>query len=234
MAASSEQQDAAQKDAAGGLRRRVGIVACDPLRIVGLHSILNSGDDGHQLQTDIVELSPASLRDANGIAVVFIDSEAAPQLFELLGAFQRARPDLRLIVLGSETGFDFIERIIAAGAKGYLAYTATAAELRMAISIVEDGSVWAPRKVMARLVSAANERIQQASAPRLEWTARETEVLDLLLEGRTNREIGTALGIDEGTVKAHMGRLMRKVGVTNRTALTMHALKPLTRPKGSG
>lgn len=226
MAASSEHQDAA-----GGLPRRVGIVTSDPLRIVGLHTILNTSDDGNQPGTEIVELSPASLRDAIGIAIVFIDSEAAPHLFELLGAVQRARPDLRPIVLGSETGFDFIERIIAAGAKGYLSYTATAAELRMAISIVEDGSVWAPRKVMARLVSAANERVQQASAPEPELTARETEVLDLLIEGRTNREIATVLGIDEGTVKAHMGRLMRKVGVTNRTALTMHALQPRTRRK---
>jgi DNA-binding NarL/FixJ family response regulator len=46
----------------------------------------------------------------------------------------------------------------------------------------------------------------------------------LLVEGCSNREIAARLGIDDSTVKAHIGRLMRKAGVTNRTALTVHAL----------
>jgi DNA-binding NarL/FixJ family response regulator len=54
------------------------------------------------------------------------------------------------------------------------------------------------------------------------FTARERQVLSLLREGQPNREIADALGIDRGTVKAHIGRLLRKVGVSNRTALTVH------------
>jgi DNA-binding NarL/FixJ family response regulator len=57
-----------------------------------------------------------------------------------------------------------------------------------------------------------------------QFTARERQVLRLLRAGKSNREIAASLSIDPGTVKAHIGRLMRKVGVSNRTALTMHPL----------
>jgi DNA-binding NarL/FixJ family response regulator len=59
------------------------------------------------------------------------------------------------------------------------------------------------------------------------FTIRERDVLQLLHAGRSNREIAKALDIDESTVKAHIGRLMRKVGVTNRIALTLHPLTKL-------
>src|SRR5438132_10774345 len=56
------------------------------------------------------------------------------------------------------------------------------------------------------------------------FTDREAEVLKMLVEGRSNKEIGTPLGIRERTVKAHVAKLMRKVGVENRVALTVHAI----------
>ncbi len=56
------------------------------------------------------------------------------------------------------------------------------------------------------------------------FTVREKEVLELLVAGRSNKEIGSPLGIAERTVKAHVAKLMRKVGVQNRIALSVHAL----------
>src|SRR5438477_492617 len=53
---------------------------------------------------------------------------------------------------------------------------------------------------------------------------REKQVLELLVAGRSNKEIGAALGIEERTVKAHVAKLMRKVGVQNRIALSVHAI----------
>ena len=53
---------------------------------------------------------------------------------------------------------------------------------------------------------------------------REKEVLEMLVAGRSNKEIGAALGIEERTVKAHVAKLMRKVGVQNRIALSVHAI----------
>ena len=94
----------------------------------------------------------------------------------------------------------------------------------MAIDMVRDGSVWAPRKVLSRLLDAPPGKKSPATPPA--FTPRERQVLKLLREGQPNREIALALGIEEGTVKAHISRLMHKVGVNNRIALTVH---PATR-----
>ena len=61
-------------------------------------------------------------------------------------------------------------------------------------------------------------------AGRVTFTDREKEVLEMLVAGRSNKEIGAALGIEERTVKAHVAKLMRKVGVQNRIALSVHAI----------
>ncbi len=62
-------------------------------------------------------------------------------------------------------------------------------------------------------------------------TARERQVLDLILLARSNREIARELGIEERTVKAHVGRLMRKTGAENRIDLSMRALNGLGAPE---
>ena len=61
-------------------------------------------------------------------------------------------------------------------------------------------------------------------AGRASFTDREKQVLELLVAGRSNKEIGSPLGIGERTVKAHVAKLLRKVGVQNRIALSVHAL----------
>ena len=72
----------------------------------------------------------------------------------------------------------------------------------------------------------ARKRIPRPNLPagRITFTDREKEVLEMLVAGRSNKEIGSALGIEERTVKAHVAKLMRKVGVQNRIALSVHAI----------
>jgi DNA-binding NarL/FixJ family response regulator len=195
---------------------RVGVVATDQLRVLGLKAIFSEA-----IQLEIVHLSiPGALDDAN-LCLVLIDAECTTHLFELIATFRRARPHLNLIVLGNETSQEFIERVIGAGAKGYLALTAKESEIRMAVDMVRDGSVWAPRKILSRLLDSHRKvATSQVSIPR--FTTREIQILNLLRAGQPNREIALSLDIDEGTVKAHIGRLMRKVGVNNRIALTVH------------
>src|SRR5207248_3336406 len=131
---------------------------------------------------------------------------------------------LRLIVLGLEEHHEYIQRIIGAGAKGYLAHTARPSEVRLAIEIVEDGSAWAPRKVLANLLDLSSPGEQAASVNEPKFTEREAEVLRLLVEGHPNRAIAQKLGIDLATVKKHVGALMRKVGVKNRIALSVQVV----------
>jgi DNA-binding NarL/FixJ family response regulator len=163
--------------------------------------------------------------DTSHLAVAIIDSPADGSVLELVAACRRLRPQLGVIVLGAETEPEHIEKIIGAGAKGYLSHSANEAELKMAIAVVLDGSVWAPRKVLARLLEQSLQGTEVAAPAKVRFTKREHEVLRLLVLGHPNRQIATLLGVDEGTVKAHMGRLMRKAGVDNRTALSMRAIE---------
>jgi DNA-binding NarL/FixJ family response regulator len=207
---------------------KLGLVATDPLRILGLQTILGEGaaEGGADVRpVEIVPLSVPGALDASGVSLILIDSACTDHIFELLATFRRTRPHLRLIVLGLEESHDYIQRIIGAGAKGYLAHTAKGNEVRLAIEIVEDGSAWAPRKVLANLVdlSSADERREgRASEPK--FTEREAQVLKLLVEGHPNRVIAGVLGIDVATVKKHVGTLMRKVGVKNRIALSVQVV----------
>ena len=95
-----------------------------------------------------------------------------------------------------------------------------------AIRIVNQGSVWAPRRVLSMFIERVSSTLRGGSFPagRVTFTDREKEVLEMLVAGRSNKEIGSALGIEERTVKAHVAKLMRKVGVQNRIALSVHAI----------
>jgi DNA-binding NarL/FixJ family response regulator len=199
---------------------RVGILTEDPVRMAGLSAIC-----ADTLRMQVVPLSISSgFRDEH-LGLVILDAETTPQVFEVLAVLRRFSPDVRILVLANKTSAEFVERLVEAGARGYLPLDAPEDEVQMAITIVRDGSVWAPRKVLSRVLDRlGSDAAAPATLP--QFTARERDVLELLHAGRSNREIANALEIDESTVKAHVGRLMRKVGVTNRIALTMH---PLTR-----
>ena len=200
---------------------RVGLVAADPLRVLGLQTIFPEGGS-----VEIVPLSVPGALDASGVSLILIDSACTEHIFELLETFRRSRPRFRVMVLGLDESHDHIQRIIGAGAKGYLAHSAKESEIRMAIDIVQDGSVWAPRKVMARLLESTSTESKTTAKPAKvpKFTKRELEVLRLLAAGHPNPAIGRALGIDVNTVKKHVGNLMRKVGVDNRIALSVHVV----------
>ena len=198
---------------------RIGLVATDPLRVLGLQTLFPENSP-----IEIVPLSIPGVLEDKRIPLILIDAGCTEHLFELLTAFRRARPQLKLIVLGLEAEHVYIERIIGAGASGYLLHSANESEIRMAINIIQDGSIWAPRKVLARLLqSSANESLRKA-LPAPKFTGREQEVLRLLVAGHPNRAIADEMGIDLITVKAHVGRLMRKVGVENRIELSVKAV----------
>jgi DNA-binding NarL/FixJ family response regulator len=198
---------------------RIALVENDPLRVVGFRALFES-ESGF-------ELVSASLPDIVGlqsIDLVLVSSCSVQKLFDLMASLKTTRPDLRIIVTGSGDE-EAILKAIVAGAKGYVDEAASPAEFVQAVRVVSQGSVWAPRRVFSMFI----ERVSSAAAHsfpagRATFTVREKEVLELLVAGRSNKEIGSPLGIGERTVKAHVAKLLRKVGVQNRVALSVHAL----------
>jgi DNA-binding NarL/FixJ family response regulator len=203
---------------------KLGLVATDPLRILGLQMIFAEVGT-ESTPVEIVPLSVPGALDSSGVSLILIDAACTEHIFELLAAFRRARPHLRLVVLGLEEDHDHIQRIIGAGAKGYLAHSAKAGEVRLAIDIVQDGSVWAPRKVLANLIDLSSAELSRTGGvDEPKFTEREMQVLKLLVDGHPNRLIAEEMGIDLATVKKHVGALMRKVGVKNRITLSVEVM----------
>jgi DNA-binding NarL/FixJ family response regulator len=212
-----------------GGRLRVGLLATDPLRLLGLETILAEAS-----KLELILLTVPGSLDLAGFALIVIDAGCTEHLFELLAGFRKKYPKLKVIVVGMDGEHDYIQRVIGAGAKGYLTHLAKESEIRMAMDIVLDGSVWAPRKVLAKLLEENDGPESDPTAKTPKITAREGEVLRLLVAGRPNREIGQSLGIDEVTVKAHVGRLMRKLGVENRISLSVLAVERKLLPEIDG
>jgi len=199
---------------------RIAVVESDPLRFVGFRALFDSESDFELVSATLPDISTLQ-----GIDLVLLGSRAGQNLFDVMASLKATRPDLRFIVTGAGIDEETILKAIASGAKGYVDEAATPAEFVQAIRIVNQGSVWAPRRVLSMFierVSSSPGRIFPAG--RVTFTDREKEVLEMLVAGRSNKEIGAALGIEERTVKAHVAKLMRKVGVQNRIALSVHAI----------
>jgi DNA-binding NarL/FixJ family response regulator len=152
-----------------------------------------------------------------------------------LEEIRSARPDIRLIVIGPGGDEELVQNSIIAGARAYLDLNAGPEMVRMAIEVVTEGSIWAPRRLLSKLIDRllkVSDPVLPAAIPQL--TTRERQVLELIMMARSNREIAKQLGIEERTVRAHLGRLMRKAGVDNRIKLSMSARSLFGLPHGNG
>lgn len=129
---------------------------------------------------------------------------------------QREFPDCRCIVLTTYDGDEDIHQALKAGAKAYLFKDTFCDEIVSTVRSVHQGQTRVPEAVALRLT----ERPDTGSL-----TARELGVLRRMARGESNKEIGAALGIVEGTVKIHVSKILEKMGVDDRTAAAMSAIQ---------
>jgi two-component system, NarL family, response regulator LiaR len=135
----------------------------------------------------------------------------------------------RVIVLTSFVDEARLLPALQAGAAGYLLKDVAPQELARAIRAAHDGEALLDPGVAARLLDA----MAREPRPSDELTARETEVLALIVRGRANKVIAQELGISEKTVKAHVGRVLAKLGVADRTQAALLAVRTGLVPDGS-
>ncbi len=125
-------------------------------------------------------------------------------------------PEARIIVLSTYTGNEEIYKALQAGAMAYLVKSIQREELIAAIRKAAQGQRHIPPDVAARLADRVG---------RSELSARELDVLRLLVGGRRNRAIASELSITEGTVKLHVSSILNKLGAADRTEAVTVALQ---------
>lgn len=206
---------------------KVRLLICDDHPVVrdGLRAVLGTRDEfvvvaevsngremvaaANQLQPDIVLLD-LEMPEMDGV--------------EALRLLRTSQPAARVLVF---TAYDTDERIlgaIQAGALGYLLKGAPRETLFHAIHTVAAGGSLLQGAVQSRLMNTLRAQAEASQSESLEsLTAREADVLRLMAEGKTNKEIASALRIAERTVKFHATAIMGKLGATNRTEAVRRA-----------
>lgn len=143
------------------------------------------------------------------------------------GIFNRF-PSAHVLVIGEKFSEASAFPFLRLGTKGLLNYAQAPKQLAKALRAVSAGGFWVPRSLLSRFVdsilSANRDRSFVSGAAGL--TPREREVLDVLLENLTNKEIANKLNISERTVKFHVSNLLSRFEVQRRQDLIMTCLHP--------
>jgi DNA-binding NarL/FixJ family response regulator len=196
---------------------RVRVLLCDDHAIVrqGLQQLLDGMDDLEVVAStaDGAEAVEAAARLRPDVALM----DLAMPVVDGVAATRRiaeAAPDTRVVILTSFADRERVLEAIDAGAVGYLLKDADAPEVVRAIRAAARGQAPLHPRVARAVMAGATT---PAPDPLRSMSPREREVLELVGAGLSNRAIGIRLGITEATVRAHLTRIYRRIGVADRT-----------------
>lgn len=139
--------------------------------------------------------------------------------FTALDSFATRYPTLPVVILSASSLRSDIQRALDAGAMGYIPKDTTSAIMLGALRLILAGGIYIPPNLAQADTPAASDRPRNRSA----LTPRQLDVLALLVQGISNKDIATRLGLSEGTVKMHVTSIFRELGVSNRTQATLAA-----------
>jgi DNA-binding NarL/FixJ family response regulator len=208
--------------------KRTRILICDDhtLFVEGIKAMLRNESsleivgearDGRQAVDLVKELKPdlllmdVSMPDMNGF-------DATQRVHEL-------DPNIKVLILTMHDEEELVARCLEAGAAGYIIKDAPASQLLYAIEMVKKGERYLSPVVLKQVVAGyvKNSNVPQTSYDRL--SPREREVLKLLAEGLSVKEIATRLNLSVKTVDVHKTNLMKKIDVHDRTELIKYAIR---------
>lgn len=181
--------------------------------VVGI-SVVGEAHTGADALQKIEELRPS---------VVLLDMRL-PDMdgVEIIKRAYKTGSNARILGLSSYNDREFISELLTYGASGYLLKDEVPEEIVEAVRGVAHGEAgWVSRKVAA-LLSQILVTEQEAGK---ELTSRELKVLDLVVDGKTNNQIGLALGISAKTVEKHLHAIFRKLGVVSRVEAAILAVQ---------
>lgn len=179
--------------------------------------VVGEAADGHQtlrlaetLRPDIVLLD-IGMPGLNGL-------EVAERL-------HRLDPAIRVVILSMHASEEYVLRALRAGAAGYLLKDSAVTELEVAVRSVARGETYLSPPVSKRVVDDYVSRTGGVPDPLAVLTARQREILQMVAEGHTSKEIAQSLGLSYRTIETHRNQLMKRLGVTDLTGLVRFAVR---------
>ncbi|MBC2884472.1 response regulator transcription factor [Ochrobactrum sp. CM-21-5] len=198
---------------------RVLLVDNHPLVLDGLRAVLETYDDIEIVGTASnarIALDTAFSADPD---VVLMDINM-PQLngIDAIELFKRQVPGARILMLSMHDSREYISTSIMRGASGYILKDVSTNEIVTAIHAVASGGTYFSSGVSEALLENGGRKSEGLSA-------RENDVLVLVAEGGSNREIALRLGISEATVETHRKNIKKKLGIASTAGLTRYAIE---------
>lgn len=178
--------------------------------------VVGEAPDGRAALRRVRELEP----DVVVLDIVMSDLDG----IALTERLKRDCPQVSVLALTAQEQSGYVRRLLAAGAKGYLLKRAAPEELVRAVRAVADGRLYLDPS-LAGLFGDLYRRGSEKDASAGEPTAREIEVLRLIAEGYTNKEIAARLALSVKTVETHKSRAMGKLGLQSRAEVVQYALR---------
>ncbi len=191
---------------------------CALLALCGDIEVVGEASNGSEALTKVTELQP-------DVAIMDISMPLMDGL-EATRRIHKEFPRTRVLVLTQHDDKEYVFPIIEAGACGFISKVAASSELVVGIRSVSRGDSYLSPTV-ARLLVEGYQRgdVQIGHDPYEQLTVRERDVLKLVVEGHTTREIADTLIVSPKTVEGHKTSLMAKLGIHNRIDLVKYALR---------
>lgn len=134
-------------------------------------------------------------------------------------------PRVRVIILSMHANEEYVVQALRAGAAGYVLKDADPAELELAIRAVARGEHYLGPAISRHVIQGYIERFDDLPGPLEQLTPRQREILQLIAEGRTTKEIARTLNISAKTVEAHRAQMMERLNIHDVTGLVRFAIR---------
>ena len=163
------------------------------------------------------------IKSDNNISAIVLDIEMQDMpWFDALQEIRRTLPDTALIVVSASEDSRTIRSVMSAGAKGYIPKRSESNVFDNAFKLVFDGGTYVP-PILINNPPINNLSTKSTGLKTL--TNRQSQVLDLIAQGKSNKQIAYDMGVSESTVKLHINALLRSLHVSNRTQAVITAQK---------
>jgi DNA-binding NarL/FixJ family response regulator len=149
----------------------------------------------------------------------------------LLGVMRKRYPDVPVVVLSALDDAETVSRAMRQGAAGFMPKSSSGEMLLDALRRVLDGEMFLPESLQPKLGRDRRDEAGRGRSltDRLNLTPAQSRVLELLMQGKSNREIGDVLGLTEGTIKIHVSKVFKALNVSSRAqalvAVSRHRTK---------
>lgn len=204
----------------------VAVIDDHPLMVEAISDLLQRARGGFKVvgvgtnANDIVELCE---RNKPQIAVVDLHMPGGDVYAALANAI-KASPSTKIVAFTAATGVDSAIRALDAGASGYVLKGSSTKELLHAISSALSGETYITQNFASRVIAGLRDAsLRRKAAEAVMLSIREQQIIRLLMNGKTNKEIAIAIKISEKTVKHYMTALMQKLQVRNRLEVVIAA-----------